>query len=292
MNSQNYVGQDISHGLEMVPVLTVSGEEYPTFQYTPENVQGPGCEIDPSELTIPGCSCDSVSCPADSCSCLLSYGQTYDCQGRLLDKDSATDTDYCKPVFECNALCGCSELCCNRVVQRGLEVKLEVYLTGKTGFGVRALKPIPKGTFVCEYAGEVIGFKEARHRQSAQGPKDNNYIIAVCEHAGQGPVSKTFVDPALMGNVGRFLNHSCQPNLFMVPVRIHSMVPRLALFTGRDVKTMEELTFDYSGDYSNQPAVERLAQSGTGTVTQRKPCHCGAQNCALFLPLDSSILDN
>lgn len=88
---------------------------------------------------------------------------------------------------------------------------------------MRTLEPIPCGTFVCEYAGEVIGFEEARRRQLAQGLEDNNYIIAVREYAGQGPVNVTFVDPIVVENVGRFLNHSFQPNLFMVPVQVHSL---------------------------------------------------------------------
>ncbi|XP_029539637.1 histone-lysine N-methyltransferase SETMAR [Oncorhynchus nerka] len=296
--------QYLCKGLENVPVLregNVNKEEYSEFQYSPENIQGPGCDIDPSEVTLPGCSCNAHSCLRESCSCLQTYGQTcrqtYDSHGRLQDQGD-TETGYCRPVFECNALCGCSEACCNRVVQRGLGLKLCVYPTEDRGWGMRALEPIPCGTFVCEYAGEVIGFEEARRRQLAQGLEDNNYIIAVREYAGQGPVSETFVDPTVVGNVGRFLNHSCQPNLFMVPVRVHSLVPRLALFAGRDITPQEELTFDYSGGYSNTPSVERLVQSDPGTeasetgTLQRKPCHCGAQNCSQYLPLDLSVLNN
>lgn len=201
-------------------------------------------------------------------------------------------------MFECNALCTCSDACSNRVVQRGLRLRLEVYATKSRGWGVRTLEAIPRGTFVCEYAGEVIGFEEARRRQLAQRSDDNNYIIAVREHAGEGSTTETFVDPASVGNVGRFLNHSCQPNLFMQPVRVHSVVPRLALFAGRSIDTHEELTFDYSGGYSNHPPGELLsAQSDAATRAsktdglQRKECHCGADDCVQFLPLDLSILN-
>lgn len=167
-------------------------------------------------------------------------------------------------------------------------------MSGK-GWGVRALQRIPHGTFVCEYAGEVIGFEEARRRQLVQRYEENNYIIAVREHAGSGSITETFVDPGGVGNIGRFLNHSCLPNLFMVPVRVHSLVPRLALFAGRNINVKEELTFDYSGGYRNQtPGQPCLAQTDAAIqasrTLQRKVCHCGANNCAKFLPLDSSIL--
>lgn len=291
---------DLSNGLESVPVLiqqkSDSVQTFPAFQYSPDNVEGPGCTIDPSEVTLPGCSCHSLSCFTVSCPCLQNHGQTYDSTGTLLNI-SRTDTGYCSPVFECNALCTCSDNCSNRVVQRGLRLMLEVYSTGNRGWGVRTLEPIPRGTFVCEYAGEVISFEEARHRQLTQGPEENNYIIAIREHAGTGSITETFVDPALVGNVGRFLNHSCLPNLFMLPVRVHSLVPRLALFAGRDIDAQEELTFDYSGGYSNQPPAQLLSTQSDAAIQasrtdglQRKTCHCGANSCAKFLPLDLSIL--
>ncbi|XP_034023349.1 histone-lysine N-methyltransferase SETMAR [Thalassophryne amazonica] len=280
---------DLSHGLENVPVF-VGCSGFDQFQYSPENTEGPGCSVDLSEITLPGCSCLSTSCSPDSCSCLRTHGQHYSSTGTLLNL-SGTDGDYCAPVFECNALCCCSDVCSNRVVQRGLRLRLEVCRTIHKGWGVRTLQPIPHGTFVCEYAGEVISFKEARRRQQAQKYEDNNYIIAVREHAGKGHIIETFVDPTMIGNVGRFLNHSCLPCLAMVPVRVHSAVPRLALFAGRDIESQEELTFDYSGGFRNQPPVELVStQTDAAEAVHRKVCRCGATNCARFLPLDLSIL--
>ncbi|XP_075997195.1 histone-lysine N-methyltransferase SETMAR [Genypterus blacodes] len=289
---------DLSNNLENVPVLLEENtalRTLPEFEYSPENIQGPGCTVDPSEVILPGCTCLSHSCNPESCSCLQKYGQAYCRSGTLLNLNGA-GTGYSTPVFECNALCTCSETCSNRVVQRGLGFRLEVFSTKERGWGVRTLEPLPRGTFVCEYAGEVIGFDEARRRQLAQGSKENNYIIAVREHAGKDHVTNTFVDPASVGNVGRFLNHSCSPNLFMVPVRVHSMVPRLALFADRDISAHEELTFDYSGGYSNQPPIEPSAQSDAALQTSRtdalprKTCFCGTDSCAQFLPLDLSVL--
>lgn len=291
---------DISNGLEDVPVLieeTAASQTRPHFQYSPENVQGPGCAVDPSEVTLPGCSCVSQSCILESCSCLQTHRPAYTTQGTLLDVQKV-DTTYTTPVFECNALCSCSDSCSNRVVQGGVRHSLKVFWTKNRGWGVRTLNTIPRGAFVCEYAGEVVGFGEARHRQLAQGPKDSNYIIAVREHSGTGNITETFVDPAAIGNVGRFLNHSCQPNLFMVPVRLHSVVPKLALFARRDIEIQEELTFDYSGGCrghsvhqetgSTQSNADIEASGADGL--QRKVCHCGSNNCAGFLPLDVSIL--
>ncbi|KAM8914061.1 histone-lysine N-methyltransferase SETMAR [Spinachia spinachia] len=291
---------DLSNGLENVPVLITRSSAimtFPEFQYSAENIRGPGSTTDPSEVTLPGCSCRSASCCPENCSCLRMCGRAFDGTGALLNLGPA-DSGYCSPVFECNALCACSDACSTRVVQGGLRIRLEVYATRDKGWGVRTLEAIPRGMFVCEYAGEVIGLKEARRRQLAQRPGDNNYIIAVREHAGEGSVAETFVDPAAVGNAGRFLNHSCQPNLYMQPVRVHSLVPRLALFAGRNVAAREELTFDYTGGYGNQLPMQRLATrrdadmpAGRTDGLQRKECHCGAKNCVRFLPLDVSIIN-
>ncbi|XP_038141139.1 histone-lysine N-methyltransferase SETMAR [Cyprinodon tularosa] len=277
-------GVDLSFGLEDVPVLSKSLTS-PAFKYSSDNIQGPGCSIDPAEVTLPGCYCHSPSCHAESCCCLQTYGQAYESNGRLLHLNR-TDSGYSSPVFECNALCTCGDSCSNRVVQRGLQLRLEVFHTESKGCGVRTLEEIPRGTFVCEYAGEVIGLAEAKRRQLNQRADENNYIIAVREHAGTDSIAETFVDPTLVGNVGRFLNHSCAPNLFMLPVRVHSVIPRLALFAARDINAQEELTFDYSGRFGTQHSSEGLSTDGL----QRKLCYCGTMNCTRLLPLDLSIL--
>ncbi|KAM9859968.1 histone-lysine N-methyltransferase SETMAR [Aulostomus maculatus] len=296
VNIRDSCGVDLSSGLEDVSVsfeINSAVQTFPVFQYSPENVQGPGCTVDPREVTLPGCSCLSETCvTAVSCSCLQTHGGMYSSNGILLT--SSRMDSYCLPIFECNAFCSCSDSCINRVVQRGLRLSLEVYSTSNRGWGVRTLQSIPCGMFVCEYAGEVISLTEARRRQLAQVSTDNNYIIAIREHAGRGSITETFVDPCKVGNIGRFLNHSCLPNLFMLPVRVHSVVPRLALFASRDINSQEELTFDYSGGYRNKSPVElksdAIVQASRTHSLQRKVCHCGARNCAQFLPLDLSVI--
>ncbi|XP_064375303.1 histone-lysine N-methyltransferase SETMAR isoform X3 [Dromaius novaehollandiae] len=244
---------DLSGGLEPVVVaLWPPAAAPPAFQYSPDNVAGADGDIDPTEITFPGCSCLTSSCVVHACSCLCN-GENYN---NLCIKPT-DEEEYARPIFECNAMCQCGEACQNRVVQRGLQFRLEVFKTVKKGWGLRTLEFIAKGRFVCEYAGEVLGFNEARRRTRAQTSKDSNYIIAVREHLHNGQIMETFVDPTYIGNVGRFLNHSCEPNLFMVPVRVDSMVPKLALFAATDISAGEELSYDYSGRFHNLPVTNR-----------------------------------
>ncbi|NXI54902.1 SETMR methyltransferase, partial [Chloroceryle aenea] len=254
-------------------------------QYSPDNVAGADGLTDPTEITFPGCSCLTSSCVAHTCSC-LSRGENY---SALRLRPAGEGEEYTQPVFECNTLCRCSESCHNRVVQRGLQLRLEVFKTERKGWGLRTLEPVAKGRFVCEYAGEVLGFEEARRRIQAQTVKDSNYIIAVREHLHNGQVLETFVDPTHVGNIGRFLNHSCEPNLVMVPVRVDSMVPRLALFAATDISAGEELSYDYSGRFHNLPRTNQEQKPSEEAHGLRKPCYCGSRTCASFLPWDSSL---
>ncbi|NWV48617.1 SETMR methyltransferase, partial [Daphoenositta chrysoptera] len=257
-------------------------------QYSPECVAGADGELDPSEVTFPGCSCRSGCCAPPQCPCLR-HGESYG-SGPRLRLAGQRAPRFSRPVFECGSLCRCGQGCGSRLVQRGLRLRLQAFRTARKGWGVRALQPVPAGSFVCEYAGEVLGAAEARRRLRAQAAQQPNYIIAVREHLHDGRVLETFVDPTRVGNVGRFLNHSCEPNLFMVPVRVDSMVPKLALFAATDISAGEELTYDYSGRFHNLPATSREDKPlEEEENTLRKPCYCGSRTCASFLPWDSSL---
>ncbi|KAM6177375.1 histone-lysine N-methyltransferase SETMAR [Erethizon dorsatum] len=276
---------DVARGQENLPVSAwPPGAGPEPFQYIPDHVVGPGADIDPSQITFPGCICVKAPCRPGICSCLR-HEETYD--NNLCLRETGSEAKYAKPVFECNILCQCGDHCRNRVVQRGLQFYLQVFKTDKKGWGLRTLELIPKGKFVCEYAGEVLGVSEVQRRINLQTTYDSNYIIAIREHIYNGQIMETFVDPTYIGNIGRFLNHSCEPNLVMIPVRIDSMVPKLALFAAKDILPGEELSYDYSGKFLNLTDSEDTERPDNGKL--RKPCYCGANSCTGFLPYDSSL---
>ncbi|XP_056381000.1 histone-lysine N-methyltransferase SETMAR [Hyla sarda] len=276
--------RDLCGGEEALPV-PVCGEwtRLPAFQYTAELVAGPGAQLDPSEVTIQGCKCQGPSCLPGKCAC-LPHGESY-LHRRLHSAQ--------KPILECNIMCPCGESCANRETQQGLQFQLQVCQVPGKGWGLFTQENVPSGRFICEYAGEVLGREEVHRRIHEQDPEANNYIIAVLEHLHSGCTLETFVDPTFIGNIGRFLNHSCQPNLVMVPVRTHSMVPRLALFAARDIQAGEELCYDYSGMAFNfTPNSElhsRPSQDKERERNQGKKCLCGTAPCSGYLPFDVTL---
>nr|KJB26041.1 hypothetical protein B456_004G222200 [Gossypium raimondii]KJB26042.1 hypothetical protein B456_004G222200 [Gossypium raimondii] len=114
-----------------------------------------------------------------------------------------------KVIKECWIKCGCNKQCGNRVVQRGVNYKLQVFLTpdGK-GWGLRTLENLPKGAFVCEFVGEILTIPEfyARNREKHTSP------VLLDAYWGLKGVPKDeealCLDATCYGNVARFINHS------------------------------------------------------------------------------------
>ncbi|XP_041822283.1 histone-lysine N-methyltransferase SETDB2 isoform X2 [Chelmon rostratus] len=362
-----------------------------------------GVEPTPVEL----CAGDSGARPADfryrkdrwPCGCFLSRGPTLfntccDCT------DGCTDAQRCacvaltrggrcythhrlyEPVltgvYECGPWCGCDRARCqNRLVQRGIRVRLQVFPTDDRGWGVRCRDDLDRGTFVCIYAGvmlqrvhspaeppapkltrmdlpsddevEVVTewlalpvleqesnllepTSPSLHVPVIQRPTDSNttpqdrdktvlvggpeppspsaggsgdqspaqdktvtLATAAVIHGMNGAKAETkskgslkremkvedmnFLDASKEGNVGRFINHSCQPNLFIQNVFTDSHdpgYPVIAFFTSRVVKAGTELTWNYSAD------------------TQRKqevPCLCGSNGCQGHFTIEENLCD-
>lgn len=77
------------------------------------------------------------------------------------------------------------------------------------------------------------------------------------------------LDARMQGNVGRFFNHSCDPNAFVQNVFIEShdlRFPTVAFFASRTIKALDEITWNYN---YKMGSIE-------GRVIE---CHCGAPNC-------------
>jgi len=159
-----------------------------------------------------------------------------------------------------------------------------VFLSEGKGFGLRTPLALPTGTFVCEYAGEVLSEKEAQQRITSRAPTASNYLIVLNEHLDGGKLLRTCIDPERRGNLGRFANHSCTPNMRMIVVRYDvGMPPHLGLFCARDVEAGEELCFDYAGGEEGERANPIGMEMG-------RVCLCGARTCRGTLPFDQTLL--
>ncbi|CAG7894581.1 unnamed protein product, partial [Brassica rapa] len=178
-----------------------------------------------------------------------------------------------KAIKECWINCGCINKCGNRVVQHGIHNKLQVFFTPNgRGWGLRTLEKLPKGAFVCEFAGEILTISELIKRSSEK------LTFPVILDAHWGSEEASGVDKALCldgmhyGNISRFINHRCSDaNLIDIPVHVESMdfnYYHLAFFTTRDIEALEELTWDYGVEFNDH-------------VYPTLPfhCQCGSEFC-------------
>ncbi|XP_055036991.2 histone-lysine N-methyltransferase EHMT1 isoform X2 [Misgurnus anguillicaudatus] len=236
------LNRDIARGYEKVPVPCVNGvdsEPYPdNYKYIPDSCVTSPMNIDKNITHLQYCVCKD-DCSSANCMCgQLSLRCWYDKESRLLP-------EFCREepplIFECNHACSCWRTCKNRVVQNGLRVRLQLFRTQLMGWGVKTLQDIPQGTFVCEYVGEIISDAEADLREN------DSYLFSLDSKVGD----MYCVDARFYGNISRFINHHCEPNLF--PCRVFTShqdlrFPHIAFFASKNINAGDELGFDY-GDH-------------------------------------------
>lgn len=182
---------------------------------------------------------------------------------------------------ECGPSCRCSRDCPNRASTRGVSVRLSIRPTS-CGLGVFAEEPIVAGRRVCGYFGEVVSAEEAASRVAASDarPGASHYVLAVRraradDAEDRGDVS--WIDPATRGNVGRWLNHSCDGgNLTTVLTRsAGESASRVVFHARRDIASGTELRWRYG-----KPRGE-----GEGGEGGRR-CACGTSACRGWMPFD------
>ncbi|XP_071223450.1 histone-lysine N-methyltransferase EHMT2-like isoform X1 [Salvelinus alpinus] len=260
LRTEKIISSDVAQGYENVPIPCVNAvddEGCPSdYKYVSENCETSAMNIDRNITHLQHCSC-TEDCSSSNCLCgQLSIRCWYDKDHRLLQEFNKIEPPL---IFECNLACSCYRTCKNRVVQAGIKVRLQLYRTEKMGWGVRALQDIPQGSFICEYVGELISDAEADVRE------DDSYLFDLDNKDGE----VYCIDARYYGNISRFINHLCDPNI--IPVRVFMLhqdlrFPRIAFFSSRDILTGQELGFDYG---------DRFWDIKSKYFT----CQCGSEKC-------------
>lgn len=202
-------------------------------------------------------ACDGEGCP---------------CKGGLDKVDEV--------IRECGPGCRCGPEC-RTTSRKGVAVRVKIVRDKRKGWGLCADQFIAKGEFLFEYAGELLTTKEAQRRQqyydelASQG-QFSHALLVVREHLPSGKAClRLNIDATRIGNVARFVNHSCDGgNLSTKLVRSSgALFPRLCFFASRDIQVDEELTFCY------------------GEIRKRSnglPCFCNSTSCFGTLPSEDT----
>ena len=253
-----YFSLDISMKKENVPVLLFndidSDQEPMYYDYLARTVFPPYA----FHQTGSGTGCDCVSGCVEDCFCAMKNGGefAYDHNGVLFRG---------KPiVFECGPFCRCPPTCRNRVSQRGLRNRLEVFRSRETGWGVRSLELIHAGSFVCEYAGVVLTRDQAQilsmngdtlvypnrfsSRWAEWGDLSQIFTDYVRPSYPSIPPLDFAMDVSRMRNVACYMSHSATPNVlvqFVLYDHNNLMFPHLMLFAMENIPPLRELSLDY-----------------------------------------------
>ncbi|VDK80530.1 unnamed protein product [Onchocerca ochengi] len=214
------------------------------------------------------CRC-SNDCQID-CPCLARC--TYDADGYLTSRAiELADRAELGVLLECSSCCFCTNKCKSRIAQKGVRCGLEVYRTRKYGWAVRTSSLILKGSFVCEYTGELISDSDADRRE------DDTYLFEIVDET-----SAYCIDAKFKGNVSRFINHSCEANLVTLRVvwdaNVHHL-PHICFYAKRDIQQGEELTIDYGSQWWN-------------VKLRNFSCQCGSKSCKYTNAVREEIIRN
>jgi euchromatic histone-lysine N-methyltransferase len=267
---------DISGGKEVFPVCafnTIDDKKPPPFTYI-TSMMFPDHY---SPIPPKGCDCIRGCVDSKKCSCAVNNG------GELPFNHNGAIVEAKTLVYECGPSCKCSGSCHNRVSQHGMKIQLEIFKTESRGWGVRSIHSISSGSFICEYIGELLDDREAEQRTG-----NDEYLFDIGQNLSGGSLGPDSeqnssealeevgytIDAVEFGNIGRFINHSCSPNLYAQNViydNEDTRIPHIMFFAAENIPPLQELTYHYN--YS----IDQVRDSN-GNI-KKKSCYCGSAEC-------------
>ncbi|KAG9007403.1 histone methyltransferase set2 [Tulasnella sp. JGI-2019a] len=192
--------------------------------------------------------CDCRYRPGEELNSHTACGENADCINRLTQTEC---TDECRSKSHCQ----------NQRFQRKQYAPIEIVQTEHKGFGLRAGGKISRNDMIYEYIGEVVTEHTLLRRMRAYNDEGIQHFYFMMLQKGE------FIDATKKGGIGRFANHSCNPNCYVAKWVVGNRI-RMAIFAKRNIIQDEELTFNYNVDrYGNDAQV----------------CHCGEANCVGFI---------
>lgn len=185
------------------------------------------------------CNCKPPANPAEK-------GCGEECLNRMIYTECSPD------------LCSCADQCSNQRIQKHqFAPGLQKFLTKDRGFGVKTTKAVKAGDLIMEYLGEVVSVTEFQRRMTEEYSQE-------CHHYCLNLDSGTVIDGYRMGNIARFVNHSCQPNCEMQKWNVNGTY-HMCLFAMADIPPGTELGYDYNFHSFNEDS--------------QQLCKCGSDGC-------------
>ncbi|KIY49806.1 SET domain-containing protein [Fistulina hepatica ATCC 64428] len=127
-------------------------------------------------------------------------------------------------------------------------------------WGLYAMEKISRGEMVIEYIGEVIRAPVADKREKVyeRNGIGSSYLFRIDDDL--------VVDATMKGNLGRLINHSCDPNCTAKIITVNGE-KKIVIYAKQDIDLGDEITYDYHFPFEQD----------------KIPCLCGSAKCRGFL---------
>eukprot|EP00959_Pyramimonas_sp_CCMP1952_P099332 2076743-Pyramimonas_sp.AAC.1 len=178
---------------------------------------------------------------------------SYDCGPHCINQQLFIE---CHPEY-----CPCGERCQNQKFQKREYAPITVKETPGRGWGLFATADIKAGTFVVEYIGEIVSASESQKRLAKYQAEGEAHFYMMNLHRGE------LIDATRKAYIGRFINHSCEPNCVTKKVEVLGEM-RVGIFTAADLAEGQELVYDYDFQWFGGNRVK---------------CLCGTPSCVGYL---------
>jgi histone-lysine N-methyltransferase SUV39H len=218
-----------------IKIVSASDGDVPPAEFVYSNKMFYAEGVEP-EKRIRGCGCIGPCSEDSDCLCLRRQELYYnDFDGTRMKgfacKADGSLRDWQYPVWECGDGCECPPSCRNRVMQKGRSANadIEIFRTRWKGWGIRAKRDIPEGTFFGIYAGELLPEASAEQRGTVYNSVGRTYLFDIdFWHIRNPPEGLADVDRELHAEAqaaARELKEGAQRNLLEARARKMSEAP-------------------------------------------------------------------
>lgn len=188
---------DMTEGKEgmKIPVINAFDDQPPPkLKYSNARIPMPGVSINTDPAFMACCDCTDDCADKTKCACFQLTIQGYKFANRGIDFDEGEVSYRWKRlsmqvptgIYECHSGCHCSNRCLNKVVQMPIQIKMQLYRTKDRGWGLECNHDIPKGTFICIYAGRLYREDDANALATGTDHGDEYYAeLDIIETASQ-----------------------------------------------------------------------------------------------------------
>lgn len=198
---------DMSEGKEgmKIPVINAFDDTRPPkLEYSAHRIPMNGVKINTDPEFMACCDCTDDCADKTKCACFQMTIQGHNYAQREDDNPDEQVSYVWKRltkvvstgIYECHSRCKCTSRCLNKVVQQPIQIKMQLFRTKNRGWGLECCHDIPKGSFICIYAGRL--YREDDANALCQGEDHGDEYFAELDLIETAQTRKEDFEPGVL----------------------------------------------------------------------------------------------